>query len=353
MIAANLDVQDLNTIKTALKNGEAIPEELMVAAFTMAMPPQTSRKDAILLPRGNVATGGANNALGDLATPAQIASQQKSMDDLAASLNSLIVDSGYKGGNDFDIGFDDILRVFEQAQTKGGTENALLAQNLKNNAQAANAPSALNSAVQNLPLPMNGMNGMSDSFSMDSIFPEGFDFASLSSSGGQSLNAQIAQMTSMVSHVQQAGYPHPATQHVAVNIAKAAQNGDTDITIRLDPPDLGRVQIKMMIAADKKVQAVMLIEKPETFLMLQRDAQMLEKALQDAGLDVSGDSLNFELAQDGNLFDHDQKDQNGNSGAGGGKGGESAESEDLDIIETTMDWYVDPQTGLTRYNLLV
>jgi hypothetical protein len=97
----------------------------------------------------------------------------------------------------------------------------------------------------------------------------------------------------------------------------------------------------------------MMIEKPETFLMLQRDAQMLEKALQDAGLDVGSDTLSFELAQDSNLFDHDQKDQNGNSGAGGGKGGENAESEDLDIIETTMDWYVDPQTGLTRYNLLV
>jgi hypothetical protein len=92
----------------------------------------------------------------------------------------------------------------------------------------------------------------------------------------------------------------------------------------------------------------MLIEKPETFLMLQRDAQLLERALQDAGLETAGDSLNFELAQDGHEFSHNGGHQGeGSQGQGGGGSGEPEE-----LIQTSMNWYVDPETGLQRYDIL-
>ena len=102
------------------------------------------------------------------------------------------------------------------------------------------------------------------------------------------------------------------------------------------------------------MKAHLVVEKPETHLMLQRDAQLLERALHDMGVDTDDSSLSFELAQDGSLFDHGQKDQGGNSGAGGGGAGNgAAEDEELVVIETTMDWQVDPNTGHTHYSLLV
>ena len=71
------------------------------------------------------------------------------------------------------------------------------------------------------------------------------------------------------------------------------------------------------------------------------------------GLDTDGSSLSFELSQDGNLFDHDQKDGHGAGGGAGGADGEDADGTEIEIIETTMDWYADPETGLLRYSALV
>jgi len=43
------------------------------------------------------------------------------------------------------------------------------------------------------------------------------------------------------------------------------------------------------------VKAIVSIERPETFELLQRDARGLEKALQDAGLKTDSNSLSFNL----------------------------------------------------------
>ena len=85
----------------------------------------------------------------------------------------------------------------------------------------------------------------------------------------------------------------------------------------------------------------------ETYLMLQRDAQLLERALQDAGLDADG-GLSFELAEHG--FDFDQNNQRGGGHDNGGTGA-SDEGEEIEILESTMTWSVDPETGHTRYDI--
>ena len=83
--------------------------------------------------------------------------------------------------------------------------------------------------------------------------------------------------------------------------------------------------------------------------MLQRDSHALQQALQDAGLDADGGSLSFELAQD----NHDFGDGN-RRGGGHDSGGTGASSDagEQDLIETTIAWRTDPETGLTRYNIL-
>ena len=172
---------------------------------------------------------------------------------------------------------------------------------------------------------------------------------------GLSLNGRqnIAQgsLTALVSQSQSAIHPHPATQMVAANMQRIGVNGETNISLQLDPPDLGRVDVQMTFGKDKTVKALVMVEKPETYMMLQRDAQVLERALQDAGLDSEG-GLSFELAQDGEFFDRDNQRGGGHDSGGTGSGA-SGDGEDLDIIETTMTWHVDPETGHMRYNILV
>jgi chemotaxis protein MotD len=80
-------------------------------------------------------------------------------------------------------------------------------------------------------------------------------------------------------------------------LAKAIvqKSGQKSFEIRLDPPELGRVEVHLSVGRDGKAQATLYADKPATLALLQRDSQNLERALKDAGLDVSNSSLNFSL----------------------------------------------------------
>jgi flagellar hook-length control protein FliK len=86
----------------------------------------------------------------------------------------------------------------------------------------------------------------------------------------------------------------PANQ-VAVNIQRAVAAGQDRIRITLHPAELGQIDIKLSLSSDGAVKAIVSIERPETFELLQRDARGLEKALQDAGLKTDSNSLSFNL----------------------------------------------------------
>lgn len=157
-------------------------------------------------------------------------------------------------------------------------------------------------------------------------------------------------LTNLVTHAQSAAHAHPATHMVAAILHRNATNGENKtLTLQLDPPDLGRVEVRMHFSRDRTLKASIIAEKPETHMMLQRDAHVLERALQDAGLENDGTSLSFELAQDDHNFG--QSDKRGGSHGSGGRGADSGNDEDS-LIKTTMTWHVDPETGHMRFNLL-
>lgn len=204
---------------------------------------------------------------------------------------------------------------------------------------AAKATLPAHAAVADINLPMN----RADVPNALALLGEalGFDIHT-----GTPFNATL-QAAHATSASIQAGQAHPATQTVAAQVSKAAQNGDSrSITLQLDPPDLGRVEVRLEFGHEKTVKAHLVIEKPETYLMLQRDAGALERALQDAGLDANSDSLNYEMAADDYAFNSNRDGQ-----SGGGSAGASTEGED-EIIETTMTWDVDPETGHVHYSIL-
>ncbi len=154
------------------------------------------------------------------------------------------------------------------------------------------------------------------------------------------------------SSIPQAGQTHPATQMVAAHISKAAQNGESKaITLKLDPPELGRVEIRLEFGKEKSVKAHLIVEKPETLLMLQRDTSALERALQNAGLETDSGSLNYQMADDSGASNPDSNDRNHN-GQASGSGSENLDASEEDLIETTLTWDVDAETGHVRYNLI-
>ncbi len=86
--------------------------------------------------------------------------------------------------------------------------------------------------------------------------------------------------------------PLPGEQ-VSVHILNAVRSGADRIHIRLHPAELGRVEIKLDIGHDRAVTAIVTTEKPETADLLSRDARILQRALEDAGLRADTGSLSF------------------------------------------------------------
>jgi flagellar hook-length control protein FliK len=87
----------------------------------------------------------------------------------------------------------------------------------------------------------------------------------------------------------------PDIDALATAIAANAVRGAKHFDIRLDPPELGRVDVHLSVSRDGKAEALLTADRPETLELLQRDSKILERALRDAGLDLSNNSLNFSL----------------------------------------------------------
>jgi flagellar hook-length control protein FliK len=89
--------------------------------------------------------------------------------------------------------------------------------------------------------------------------------------------------------------PAPNMNGLAVDIAAKSLGGAKQFDIRLDPPELGRVEVRLSIDATGKASAHLSADQPQTLDLLQKDAASLTRALRDAGLNVAQDGLNFSL----------------------------------------------------------
>lgn len=107
--------------------------------------------------------------------------------------------------------------------------------------------------------------------------------------------------------VRSAGHTSP-TQAIAVQIAQKAQNGIKQFDIRLNPPELGRVDVRLEFGKDGQISTHLIVERPETLDMLSKDARQLTKALSEAGVNVENDGLSFSLKDQ----DENTKEQNEN-----------------------------------------
>ena len=85
---------------------------------------------------------------------------------------------------------------------------------------------------------------------------------------------------------------------LAVEIHRQASAGRTQFDIRLDPPELGRLTVRLEMDAAGHVRTHLIVERGETLDMLTADARSLERALNQTGLKADPGSLSFELAHD-------------------------------------------------------
>ncbi|WP_157738915.1 flagellar hook-length control protein FliK [Labrenzia sp. VG12] len=154
-----------------------------------------------------------------------------------------------------------------------------------------------------------------------------------------------AMRTESLQTPNQAQSTQVATQ-VAAEIVRNLKNGQTQFQMRFDPPELGRVEVNMRVAADGSVQAHLIVERPETLDMFLRDQRGLERALEAAGLNPGSDNLQFSLKQDGGQdMAGGQDNRNGSGGADEGVADGAGEA-DPDVSDRVRLMLAEQRGGL-------
>ena len=121
-------------------------------------------------------------------------------------------------------------------------------------------------------------------------------------SSAQAANALPQQVSSIapatpaaaMTATQQTSAPVPVSG-LAVEIAASVQSGKTQFDVRLDPAELGRIDVRIAVDRNGQVTSHLTVEKPETLSLLRQDAPQLQQALNDAGLKTGSGGLQFSL----------------------------------------------------------
>ncbi len=86
---------------------------------------------------------------------------------------------------------------------------------------------------------------------------------------------------------------------VSVLMTRASKNQVNEFVIRMDPPELGRIDVQMKMHEDGTVQAIIASDNVNTHDLLRREASTIERALADSGFRTGSDGLSFNLKQQG------------------------------------------------------
>ncbi|MDB5623545.1 MAG: hypothetical protein JWR39_2108 [Devosia sp.] len=134
----------------------------------------------------------------------------------------------------------------------------------------------------------------------------------------QSAATNRAELTPAALRPAQPGYQTSQQQlnlpQLAFELVHQANQGNSRFQIRLDPPELGRIEVDLDFDAAGQVTARLTVEKSETLDLMQRDQRGLERALQQAGLDSGKTNLEFSLRQ--NPFPADGQGPGNQNGQG-------------------------------------
>jgi flagellar hook-length control protein FliK len=82
---------------------------------------------------------------------------------------------------------------------------------------------------------------------------------------------------------------------LAVAIATRAQSGSNQFDIRLDPQELGRIDVQLTVDSSGQVTTHVTAERADTLQLLQSQQPQIENALQQAGLKTADNGLQFTL----------------------------------------------------------
>ncbi len=136
-----------------------------------------------------------------------------------------------------------------------------------------------------------------------------------------------------------------------VGILKSA-DGTQSVTVRLQPAELGQVQIRVERTNEGTAHVGITADRPETLQLLQRDLPRLEQALDQAGIQSNGRSVSFQATppdQVGASASRPDTMSPGSGGFGQGQSGGAWRGSEDSRRDTGNDPGPDQGQGRTRW----
>jgi flagellar hook-length control protein FliK len=129
-----------------------------------------------------------------------------------------------------------------------------------------------------------------------------------------------------------------------VAIAARAVAGSNQFDIRLDPPELGRIDVQLNVDGNGQVTSHVTVDRPETLTLLQSQQPQLERALEQAGLKTADNGLQFSL--------RDQSFAGANTGGNSGGGTQQSQSPSQQLVIPDADLpSIDATQAYSRWGL--
>ncbi|RCK34760.1 hypothetical protein TH19_16155 [Thalassospira profundimaris] len=187
--------------------------------------------------------------------------------------------------------------------TTSNTASATNTQQTTATNPAQNAQQAMAAAAAGVPVQQNSVanGGQTTAQNTSAVGATGSTDASVQAGNGQ-LNSTSNLHQTTAGQTAQTARQAPGQQvqqQVAVSIKNAASEGVDKISVQLRPEHLGRVDVKLEIGHDGRIQGVIQADTRETLDMLRQDSRALQQALRDAGLNADSQSFTFEHRDQG------------------------------------------------------
>ncbi len=157
-------------------------------------------------------------------------------------------------------------------------------------AVAVHEPTGTSGAAAALALP-DGLSPVRESF--DSVL------AGLSTSSPPATAPAASAAAPQATQTPAPAMPSVPLGAVPMTIGLRSLQGSNHFEIRLDPGELGRIDVSLDIDKERgTVMAHLVVDRIETLALLQRDAGSLQQALSQAGLDAQEANINLSLRSD-------------------------------------------------------
>lgn len=138
-----------------------------------------------------------------------------------------------------------------------------------------------------------------------------------------------------------------AVEQVALQLHKQVSAGNDQMTINLRPAELGSINIKLEFSSDNKVQGTVTADNQSTLDLLSKDSSGLQRALQDAGMQVDANSLQFNLRGDGQQSQFSGNQNSGDNGSSSAAANANYKSDNADVganvaADVSDTYYITP-----------